>query len=276
MPAQLRRKRQRSIRVLLALIFIVPLASLLGLWGFAASVTVSNAIQEHNFNTENRLFGGWAQTLFAALAKERQLAFDYLCSGQMGHASVTPYIGQTWATTEAVAAFQKRLGTSPSGIVPAARPALREFEKELAWLNGAPGYPGIRPAVAARRVSPLTAFLDYNAIIDSEFRLYAHLVIVNDTSLYRQAAASVAAGRAVEMASREATLLSGAYMSGGEMNTAERVLFAQTAATRQLLMRDALQDLPPSLGSGYQRANASVAYHGFLAIENAIIGSIGH
>ena len=71
MSPQIRRKRQRSIRVLLTAIFIVPLASLLGLWGFAASVTVSNAVREHNFNTEDRLYGGWAQSLFTQLAEER-------------------------------------------------------------------------------------------------------------------------------------------------------------------------------------------------------------
>ena len=56
---------------------------------------------------------------------------------------------------------------------------------------------------------------------------------MNNTPLYMQAAASVEAGRAVELASREVTLVTGAILSGGRMGKTERVLFAQTAATRQ-------------------------------------------
>ncbi|HTX85058.1 MAG TPA: nitrate- and nitrite sensing domain-containing protein [Streptosporangiaceae bacterium] len=273
MPTEMRRKRQRSIRVLLALIFIVPLASLLGLWGFAASVTLSNAIQEHNFNTEDQQYGGWAQTLFTQLAKEREAAFTYLSSGR--RLPVDSYLAQQRATTKAVGMFQQGLATSSVSLTPTARPALRDFKKELASLSGAAGYPGIRAEVAAGKVSALTAFQDYNVIIDAEFRLYASVVVVNNTPLYMQAAASVEAGRAIEMASREATLVAGSFYASGHMSKAERVLFAQTAANRQLLMTDALRELDPSLGSGYQRVDASAAYKNFLAMESAVINSIG-
>ena len=273
MPTELRRKRQRSIRVLLALIFIVPLASLLGLWGFAASVTVSNAVQEHNFNTENQKYGGWAQSLFTQLAQEREAAFTYLSSAR--RLPVGTYLADQTATDRAVAAFQRGLATSSVSLTPTARPALSDFKQELARLSGGSGYLGIRPEVAAGSVSALTAFRDYNAIIDAEFRLYASIVVVNNTPLYIQAAASVEAGRAIEMASREATLVAGSFYAGGRMSKAERILFAQSAANRQLLMTDALKELDPSLGSGYQRADASAAYKNFVAMENAVIDSIG-
>jgi signal transduction histidine kinase len=271
MRASLRR-RERPIRALLALIFIVPLASLVGLWGFAASVTVSNAIQEHNFNREDALYGGWAQKVFSSLATERGLAFIYLSTGHRG--SIGSYLAAEHATDTAVRWFQKGLTASLSQFTAAARPALREFQIELAWLSGtSPGYPGIRPQVAAGTVSPLRAFEDYNAIIESEFNLYAKLVQVNNTPLYLQAEASVDAGRAVELASREATLVTGAASAGGQMTQAERVLFAQTAATRQLLMTEALGELQPSLGSGYRSAGNSRAYKNFLGLEDLVIGT---
>jgi signal transduction histidine kinase len=273
MPTEMRRKRQPSIRVLLALVFIVPLASLLGLWGFAASVTVSNAVQEHNFNTEDQRYGGWAQQLFTQLAQEREAAFTYLSSGR--HLPVSSYLAQQKATNKAVAAFERGLATSPLSLTPMARPALNDFQKELSSLSDASGSPGIRSEVAAGKVTALTAFQDYNGIIDAEFRLYANLVVVNNTPLYMQAAASVEAGRGIEMASREATLVAGSFYAGGQMSEAERTLFAQSAANRQLLMTDALKELDPSLGSGYQRVEASAAYKNFVAVENAVINSIG-
>ena len=273
MPTELRRKRQRSIRVLLALIFIVPLASLLGLWGFAASVTASNAVQEHNFNAEDELYGGWAQRLFTQLAQEREAAFTYLSSGR--HLPVGSYLAAQGATNKAVGAFQRGLATSSVSLTPMARPPLSEFKKELSLLNGQSGYPGIRSEVAAGKISALTAFQDYDAIVDAEFRLFASVVVVNNTPLYMQAAASVEAGRAIEMASREATLVAGSFYAGGRMSEAERVLFAQSAANRQLLMTDALRQLDPSLGSGYQRIDASAPYKNFVAMENAVIKSVG-
>jgi signal transduction histidine kinase len=271
MPTESRGKRQRSIRVLLTLIFIVPLASLLGLWGFAASVTVSNAIQEHNFNSENRMYGGWAQELFTQLAEERLMAYEWLSSGGQspGEASL---LAQQRATDVAAQAFTKGMYANSSRFVSSAWPAIRNFNKQLALLTGSGG---IREQVDARNISALTAFSGYNAVIDASFSLYGQLIVVKDTPLYIQAAASVLAGRSVEMASREVTLVTGVFFSGDKMSQAQRILFAQIAASRQLLMTDALRELNASCGSGYRSAEASASYRRFTAIENHVIGSIG-
>jgi signal transduction histidine kinase len=267
------RRRERPIRVLLPLIFIVPLASLVGLWGFAASVTASNAIQEHNFNSEDNLYGGWAQQVFSGLATERELAYVYLSTGR--HMSVQSYVAAQHTTDKAVSMFEKELTANLSFFTSAARPAFHKFETELSWLSGtSPAYPGIRPEVAAGTVSPLRAFDDYNEIIDSEFTLYAKLVQVNNTPLYVQAQASVEAGRAVELASREATLAVGAAYTG-QITQPVRVLFMQIAGNRQLLMTDALGELQPGLGSGYRRADDSPAYTTFTTLENLLINRVG-
>jgi signal transduction histidine kinase len=267
MRSHARPGRQRPVRVLLALLFVVPLASLLALWGFAASVTVSNAIQEHNFNTENRLYGGWAQAVGTQLAQERLQSFNWLSTGRL--ASGNTMLGQQRATDAAVSSFRTGLNSSPGLILPSARPALASALAALGRLSG------IRAAIGSGRITALESFQAYNAIIDAQFRLYSDLVVVNDTPLYQQAAASVQAGRALEMAAREVTLVSGALETGGHMSTAERILFAQTVATQRLLIGDALKQLNPSLGSGYRRAYASAAYTSFAAIENQIISSIG-
>src|SRR5215472_12249859 len=70
--------RPQSIRALLAILFVVPLISLLALWGFAASVTLINAVQEHNFNVEDQLYGKPAQMLGFDIAQERAASFTWL------------------------------------------------------------------------------------------------------------------------------------------------------------------------------------------------------
>jgi signal transduction histidine kinase len=261
------RARPRSIRTLLALIFIVPLASLLALWGFAASVTVANAVQEHNFSIENRLYGGSAQVLGADLAQERMQVFDWLAAGR--RSSARPMLAQFTKTDAAISSFRAGVSTRPGMIQAASRPALQAFEADLSRL------PALRTEIQTGHITPLAAFEAYNSIADAQFQLYSELVVVSNTSLYMQAAASVEAGRGLELADREITLLSGALATGGTMSTAERTLFAQEVASRRLLMTDALRELSPALGSGYVAADHSAAYSSFEAIENEIVASIG-
>jgi signal transduction histidine kinase len=258
---------QRPVRALLAMLFVVPLASLLALWGFAASVTLSNAIQAHNFNTENGLYGGWAQAVVTQLAQERLQSFEWLSSG--GVTPKQPMLAQQRATDTAASSFRRGVNANPGLILPSARPALQNAFTALGRLSG------IRASISSGRMTALAAFQAYNTIVDAQFRLFSDLVVVNDTPLYQQAQASVTAGRAVEMASRELTLVAGAFMAGSRMSTAERVLFAQTVATQRLLTGDALGELNASLSSGYRSAYASRAYASFAAIENQIVASIG-
>ena len=265
--AHARPGRQRPVRRLLALLFVIPLASLLALWGFAASVTLSNAIQAHNFNTEDGLYGGWAQAVVTQVAQERLQSFEWLSSH--GLAAKQPMLAQQRATDTAVNSFRSGVNSNPGLILPSARPALQNALAALGRLSS------IRASVNSGRMTALSAFQAYNAIVDAQFRLFSALVVVNDTPLYQQAAASVTAGRAVEMASREVTLVAGAFAAGDHMSTAERVLFAQTVATQRLLTGDALGELNPSLGSGYRSAYASRAYTSFAAIENQVVASIG-
>jgi signal transduction histidine kinase len=262
-----RPRRQRSVRVLLTPLFVIPLASLLALWGFAASVTLSNAIQEHNFNTENQLYGGWAQAVTTVLAQERLQSFQWLSSGH--RAPEQPMLAQRRATDTAVSSFRRGVNASPGLILPSARPALQQAFAALGRLGG------IRAAIGSGHMTALASFQAYNAIVDAQFRLFSSLVVVNDTPLYQQALSSIEAGRALELAGREVTLITGALAAGDRMSTAERVLFAQTVATQRLLIGDALGVLNPSLGSGYGSAYASAAYASFAGIENQIVASIG-
>ena len=102
--------RTRSIRLMLAVLFVVPLISLLALWGFAASVTLSSAIQERNFNAQDNTIGAPAEALGVELTLERLQSFIYLSSGR--RAPVGPMLAQRKATDAAVAATPARASCS--------------------------------------------------------------------------------------------------------------------------------------------------------------------
>jgi signal transduction histidine kinase len=269
MPSPLiRRKRQRSIRVLLSAIFIVPLASLIGLWAFAASVAVPSAVREHNFNTENNLYGGAAQGLGEQLGQERLVAYEYLSSGR--HMPEQAFLAQVGRTSAVMTMFFKGVKAGPGMMEPSSWPALTAWENQLRG-----PLTSLRARVESGSIAPLTAFNAYNQIINTQFGVYTNLVKVDNISLYQQAAASIEAGEALEMAERETTLITGAFAARGQMSKAAKLEFASEVDNKQLLMAAALSELPPAQGSGYQAVLASQPYREFSAIETAIIDSIG-
>jgi signal transduction histidine kinase len=268
MAVRLRRPRQRSIKTLLALLFIVPLVSLLALWAFAASVTLINAVREHNYTTENRAYGGAAQALGLQLAQERSQVYVWLSGGRK--TPVGQLITQRNATNAAVTSFEDGVSSHPGMFPDPARPALSRFVTALSTLNA------VRTKVDAHQISALKAFGAYNTIIDSQFQLYDQLVAVNDSSLYQQGIASLQAGRALDMIDREVTLVNGALAAGRHMNKTERLMFAQDVGNQRLLIGEALQQFWPDLAADYRNVYTSPAYRQFSAIENRIVASVGN
>jgi Nitrate and nitrite sensing len=244
---------------MLAPLFIVPLVSLLALWGFAASVTLNNALREHDFTTENQRFGGQAQKLGLQLAQERSAAFVWLSSRHRPPASVLSK--QRSMTDATVAAFRRGVHAGPNMMMPAAKHAMAGFITGLGRLNT------IRAEVGSRRITALGAFEAYNSIIDEQFSVYGKLIVVNDPTLYSQASASITAGRALELADREVTLVNGALVDRGHMTRGERLLFATTVADQRLLIGDAIKQLSPALAAGYRSVYHSPAYRQFSMLR---------
>src|SRR5215472_19221913 len=133
MPSPPRFSRALSIRALLAMLFVVPLISLLALWGFAASVTLINAVQEHNFNIENQLYGKPAQMLGLSMAQERAATFTWLTTG--GTTPPKSLLAQRRATDAAVVAFERGVNANPGIILPSAKPVLRTLISALGTLR---------------------------------------------------------------------------------------------------------------------------------------------
>ena len=73
--------RSRPIRVFLISMFAVPLVSLLALWGFVASITVSNAISDHEYNVSAAALTSGVRGLIIALPQERVQSYFWLNSG---------------------------------------------------------------------------------------------------------------------------------------------------------------------------------------------------
>jgi signal transduction histidine kinase len=254
--------RRRPIRFTLACMFVVPLASLIALWGFAASVTLGQSVQDSNYNAQYSILGKPAQVLGVQLAAERLQSFIWLSSGDQ--ISRQQMDAERAATNTAVTALRHAAIAARGVTFAAAKPPLAKFIAELGQLDR------VRAAIDAGTMNALSAFQAYSHLVDTEYQFYGAAVLVPDVALYRHSLANVQADYALELAGREAALVEGALAAQGHMTRAARELFTQTVANQRYAIRNALAQLGPALRGPYARVYASPAYAAFKAMEDRI------
>src|SRR5258708_3662640 len=264
-PARTRPARTRSMRLTLAGLLAVPLVSLMALWGFAASITLNNAITEHNYTKSAHTVGLSVGELDLALSQERLESFVWRSPGRPAPAA--PLDAARRRTDATVAATRGGLD-SAGGLRPTTPPPqMSALFTQLGQL--AP----IRAAIASGRMGPPAAFQAYTNLIDAEFHFFDAAGQSNDGVQEQEAYGSIDAARAIELAGGEAALVGGALAARGQMSTADRELFASSVSSQRLLMGDALALLGPGPGEAFARAYSSPAHQQFATIENQIDAS---
>jgi signal transduction histidine kinase len=266
MPERERRPRQRSIRALLSLGLAVPLICLLALWGFGTDVTMTRTAATHDFTVADQLYSGPAQALSSALAAEQLQTVTWLSAGRVG--PVAPLRAQFGATDRAAASFVAAARADERVISSSAQPALHSLESLLT------GRANLRTGVLTGRLPALAAVEAYGAILTAVNAFDASLLVTDNASLSRQAAATAAADGGVDLARSDVALVSVAVAAGDVMSAPERELFGQDAAQAQLMMNGAVSVLTPTLGSGYLRTSRSGAFRALLTDEGQIASRV--
>jgi len=190
------------MRFTLAGLLVVPLVSLVALWGFAASITLSNALHEHNYNRLIALSSAPTDNLVNQVSQERLQTFAWLSTDP--RPSGVQLTASRNRTDAAVSAYHRMLRQT-GGLRPSSeRPAQATLVRLLSRL------PTIRASVDAETLSAATAFQAYSNIMDAVFAVYSASEQVNSNlSVDRQTDASMDAAQALEYASRESALVGG-------------------------------------------------------------------
>ena len=256
------------MRITLAGLLVVPLVSLVALWAFAASITLGNALREHNYNRLVALSAAPTDELANQVSRERQQTFTWLSTDP--RPSAAKLAASRDRTSAAVTAYRRLVGQT-QGLRPAsAEGAQATLMTLLSRL------PTIRASVDAEVLSPAAAFSAYSNIVNAIFAVYsASEQVNNDLSVDKQTDASLDAAQALEFASREATLVGGASAAHGQMTTGDRHLFANAVTSQRLLIASALGEFDAQLRAPWEHAYTSPAHQRFAALENQISGSIG-
>jgi len=259
-----RRVQSRPIRLFLIGMLAVPLASLLALWGFAASITVSAALTDADYTSNTQATNAGIYLLIAELPQERQDTYLWLLSGRRsGRAPLLSVRAQVdKAIPMATAALQ-------AGQRPASSAVLSALITDLGQVGS------IRQSVDSGPMTPSDAFQAYSGIIDAEFHYFlTNVQQRGSTSLVALSVGGVDGAYALEMASREAALINGALASGGQLTPAIRQLFAGSAAQRHQLLAETQALVTPGLYAHY--VADSPAYRQFQAMETQILASSGN
>jgi signal transduction histidine kinase len=256
------------MRLTLAGLLVVPLVSLVALWAFAASITLGNALHEHNYNRLIALSTAPTDSLANQVSQERQQTFTWL------NTDPRPAEAQLAASrdrTDAAVAAYRRMLQQTEGLRPA---AARAAQDTLMRLLGK--LPTIRASVKAEVLSPAAAFQAYSNIMDAIFTVYsASEQVNNDLSVDHQTDASLDTAQALEYAGREAALVGGAAAAHGQMTNSDRHLFANAVDSQRLLMSGALGEFDAQLRAPWAHVYDSLLHRRFAALENRIAGSIG-
>jgi signal transduction histidine kinase len=233
--------RHRSIRLRVGILIVVPVLCLIGLYAFAASITLGSALtQAHTKTLRNDLLTP-VSNFQAALAQERHLALLSLASPSSTQfaAEVGMQENTTRKALDALTA-----ATQAQAIADNATAAEQHAIKNL--LAAAATLPALRGNVAANAIGTTTALADYDAIINSGYNVIdAASGAQTSVPIVTQALNVISLARGLQATLAESDLLA-ADMTQRKFPEADKVVFAQLASIRQQLTTNAAAELLPA------------------------------
>ncbi|WP_436758794.1 sensor histidine kinase [Streptosporangium sp. V21-05] len=255
----------RSIRFKVSVLLVIPLASLVALWGFATVVTVGDSVSLLSVGTLYDTVAKPAGDLGAAVQREHILSAEYLAT--RSDADRDTLAGQRSVTDQARTRLRQQ--TSGDTAQGAMSEEMRTRHDELMRQVGALDM--IRARVDSGRIGPVGLSEEFARLPDALRRLFNTLSLSNDLPLYRQSRAITTINHAMDLLSRERALAAGSLALGSKMTPSEMRLFTRLSANRIFLMEQALPELEPGLRAPFSDMIASSTYARFITLENHIL-----
>jgi signal transduction histidine kinase len=240
--------RHRSIGLRVGLLIAVPALSIVLLYAFVASLTLSNALTQRRATSVRTDVGNPIAFFQLEVAAERGLAVLSLATP--GSQQIDSELGiQEAATSKSLAQLQAAF-SSPAVTSSASSGELAAIHSVL---RQAAGLNGIRSAVGARTIGMRTALTDYDSIIESGYLVLDRVFYAEaNVQQVTQAIDLVNLDRARQLTLAEGDLLAG-DMATRTFTPADRMTIASLAATRQQLITSSLTDMQYSYRAAIDR-----------------------
>ncbi|GLW08816.1 hypothetical protein Misp01_39460 [Microtetraspora sp. NBRC 13810] len=254
--------RRRTIKVQIVALLLVPLVSLVAIWGFAATVTVNQGKDLLRINTVASYAIVPTTALSTALQQERLASSAYLGSNVMARAELDK---RRAATDAALEEFEKDAFYEGirSQIPPAMMQRLTELHERMERIAD------IRGRVDTHGFTRLQTVEAYSGIVEAAFRVYDKMRLSGDIDLIDQTRAITLMSRSRELLSQQSALISGALASG-RITGEELTTFRRLTENRRLVYTLAFNQLDAELRTPYVTLQTSPAYRRFEDVEDSL------
>jgi anti-sigma regulatory factor (Ser/Thr protein kinase) len=241
------RFRGKSIRRKIVALLLVPLVSLIAVWGFATVLTGREVAQLFQVSAVTEKLGYPIEDTVRVLQQERRQTLVYLADPRASDA-LSALRSTRNASDDAIAEFRR------DARDPDVRDGLDQDDDErlTTVLDAFDGIDALRRTVEEGTVSRLQALDQYNRLVDPAYALLATLDGIDNVELDKQARALVNIARARELLSREDALL-GSALVVGKLTRDEIRDVSDLVAQRDLMYEVSLGVLPASERERYER-----------------------
>src|SRR5690242_902627 len=203
------RFRGKSIRRKIVALLLVPLVSLVAVWGFATVLTGREVARLFQVSTVTEKLGYPIEDTVRVLQQERRQTLVYLADPRASDA-LSALRGTRSASDDAIAKFRRNAHD------PDVRDGLDQDDQDrlTAVLDAFDASASLRRSVEDGTVTRFQALDQYNRLVDPAYALLATLDGIDNVELDKQSRALVNITRARELLSREDALLGSGLVVG--------------------------------------------------------------
>ncbi|MGW0807231.1 sensor histidine kinase [Nonomuraea sp. NPDC002799] len=251
----------RSIRFKISTLLVIPLVSLVALWGFAASTTSGEALNLLKVETIWTNVINHADGVVGNLQTERLASAEQLA----GMSRDQDALSKARAKVDNSRKTLRERATSEetqSALTPDMRAQLQTVFAAIDRL------PDIRRKVDDRRLTPGGLVTEYAKISDEVHLLYSRMTVSTDLELSLQAQGLITADEVRELLSREHALI---IASNGQASMHDVHMLAAIDGTRTHLFPKALASLDAELRTPFEKLFFSPRY---MTMENLLEGYV--
>ncbi|WP_406497096.1 nitrate- and nitrite sensing domain-containing protein [Streptomyces sp. NBC_01604] len=260
------RLRPRSVRAKIVALLMLPIVSLMALWGFAAVTTASSIDDTQRVKDVNAELLAPLDDFVSALQTERTAVARRAAAPDP--AGLDAIEDARRATDRAAAAFRNgaNAATADAELLDAGLPArIDRLEAD------ARGLTALRERTDGKGTAQ-AAFTGYSTVIEHAFAVTGALTGENGTDAASEARVVLELARAREAVAQEQAVLAAAS-AAGNLTTEQYTQFVGAVATQRELLRPAVADLKPAHRAAYDAVLDSGGYDGLAAGEDRVRGA---
>ena len=257
--------RLRSIRTRIFLLVLLPVLSLIALYGFATFLTARGALNLGQATTIKNATGEPIGAFLSQIDAERPLALVYLSAPTGSNLAVLQV--QQNKTTAVTAALSNALNSpdTMNNATPAEKQAIATL------LTSVKSLPGLRAQVRSQIISKYRALDGYNALMSDAYSVLDQAILEQtDAALVTQAEAFVRMGRSEDLMLQESAIIS-SDLAARSFPAADRQLFTQLVGARRALYDQTLPALQPSYRAYYMHDISPQASTALTSLENKLM-----